>query len=31
MDLDPAAVAKFIAEEYAFWGPIAKDAGLAVQ
>ena len=31
MDLDPPAVAKFIAEEYAFWGPVAKEAGLTVQ
>jgi len=31
MDLDPAAVAKFIADEYAFWAPLAKEAGLAVQ
>jgi tripartite-type tricarboxylate transporter receptor subunit TctC len=30
-DLDPPAVAKFIAEEYAFWGPVAKEAGLTVQ
>ena len=25
------AVPKFIAEEYAFWAPLAKDAGLKVQ
>jgi tripartite-type tricarboxylate transporter receptor subunit TctC len=31
MDLDPAAVAKFIADEYAYWAPIAKEAGLTVQ
>ena len=31
MDLDPAAVAKFIADEYAFWAPLAKEAGLTVQ
>jgi tripartite-type tricarboxylate transporter receptor subunit TctC len=30
-DLDAAAVQKFIAEEYAFWAPLAKDAGLKVQ
>jgi tripartite-type tricarboxylate transporter receptor subunit TctC len=31
LDLDPAAVAKFVADEYAFWAPLAKEAGLAVQ
>jgi tripartite-type tricarboxylate transporter receptor subunit TctC len=31
LDLDPAAVAKFVADEYAFWAPIAKEAGLSVQ
>jgi tripartite-type tricarboxylate transporter receptor subunit TctC len=31
MDLDPAGVAKFVADEYAFWAPIAKEAGLRVQ
>ena len=31
MDLDPAAVAKFVADEYAFWAPLAKEVGLAVQ
>jgi tripartite-type tricarboxylate transporter receptor subunit TctC len=31
MDLDPAGVAKFIADEYAYWAPIAKEAGLSVQ
>jgi tripartite-type tricarboxylate transporter receptor subunit TctC len=31
MDLDPAAVTKFVAEEFAFWAPVAKEAGLAVQ
>ena len=31
MDLDAAAVAKFIADEYAFWAPLAKDRGLNVQ
>jgi len=30
-DLDAAAVPKFIAEEYAFWAPLAKDVGLKVQ
>jgi tripartite-type tricarboxylate transporter receptor subunit TctC len=30
-DLDPAAVQKFIADEYAFWAPLAKAAGLKVQ
>jgi tripartite-type tricarboxylate transporter receptor subunit TctC len=30
-DLDPAAVAKFVADEYAFWAPLAKEAGLTVQ
>ena len=31
MDADPGAVAKFVADEFAFWGPIAKNAGLRVQ
>ena len=31
MDLDPAGVTKFVAEEYAFWAPVAKEAGLTVQ
>lgn len=31
MDLDPPAVAKFIADEYAFWAPLAREAGLTVQ
>jgi tripartite-type tricarboxylate transporter receptor subunit TctC len=31
MDLDSAAVAKFVADEYAFWAPLAKDVGLKVQ
>jgi tripartite-type tricarboxylate transporter receptor subunit TctC len=31
MDLDASAVAKFVAEEYAFWAPLAKEAGLSVQ
>jgi tripartite-type tricarboxylate transporter receptor subunit TctC len=30
-DLDVAEVQKFIAEEYAFWAPLARDAGLKVQ
>jgi tripartite-type tricarboxylate transporter receptor subunit TctC len=30
-DLDAAAVAKFVAEEYAFWAPLAKESGLTVQ
>lgn len=30
-DLDAAAVPKFIADEYAFWAPLAKDVGLKVQ
>jgi tripartite-type tricarboxylate transporter receptor subunit TctC len=30
-DLDVAGVQKFIAEEYAFWAPLAKNAGLRVQ
>src|SRR5262245_21021267 len=30
-DLDLAGVQKFIAEEYAFWAPLARDAGLKVQ
>jgi len=31
VDLDPTAVAKFVADEYAYWAPIAKEAGLTVQ
>jgi tripartite-type tricarboxylate transporter receptor subunit TctC len=31
LDLDPAAVAKFVADEYAFWAPLAREVGLAVQ
>jgi tripartite-type tricarboxylate transporter receptor subunit TctC len=31
MDLDPAGVTKFVAEEFAFWAPLAKEAGLTVQ
>jgi tripartite-type tricarboxylate transporter receptor subunit TctC len=30
-DLDPPAVARFIADEYNFWAPLAKEAGLTVQ
>src|SRR5215471_15061410 len=30
-DLDVAGVQQFIAEEYAFWAPLAKNAGLKVQ
>jgi tripartite-type tricarboxylate transporter receptor subunit TctC len=30
-DLDAAGVAKFVADEYAFWAPLAKEVGLAVQ
>jgi tripartite-type tricarboxylate transporter receptor subunit TctC len=30
-DLDVAGVQKFIAEEYAFWAPLARSAGLKVQ
>jgi tripartite-type tricarboxylate transporter receptor subunit TctC len=30
-DLDVAAVQQFIAEEYAFWAPLARNAGLKVQ
>jgi tripartite-type tricarboxylate transporter receptor subunit TctC len=30
-DLNPADVQTFIAEEYAFWSPLAKAAGLKVQ
>jgi tripartite-type tricarboxylate transporter receptor subunit TctC len=31
MDLDPAGVTKFVADEIAFWAPVAKEAGLNVQ
>ena len=31
MDMDAAAVAKFVAEEYAFWAPLVRDIGLKVQ
>jgi tripartite-type tricarboxylate transporter receptor subunit TctC len=30
-DLDPPAVAKFVADEFAFWAPLAKEVGLTVQ
>jgi len=30
-DLDPAGVTKFVADEYAYWAPLAKDIGLRVQ
>jgi tripartite-type tricarboxylate transporter receptor subunit TctC len=30
-DLDPASVAKFVADEYAYWAPLAKETGLRVQ
>src|SRR5712671_4908986 len=30
MDLDAAGVAKFVADEYAFWAPLAKEVGLTV-
>jgi tripartite-type tricarboxylate transporter receptor subunit TctC len=30
-DLDVAGVQEFIAEEYAFWAPLARDVGLKVQ
>jgi tripartite-type tricarboxylate transporter receptor subunit TctC len=31
MDLEPAAVQKFVADEFAFWAPLAKEVGLTVQ
>ena len=31
LDLDPAGVTKFVADEIAFWAPVAKEAGLTVQ
>src|SRR5205823_15019258 len=31
MDLNPDEVARFVGEEYAFWAPLAKEVGLAVQ
>ncbi len=30
-DLDPAAVTKFVKDEYAYWAPLAKEIGLRVQ
>lgn len=30
-DLDSAAVTKFVADEYAYWAPLAKEIGLRVQ
>jgi tripartite-type tricarboxylate transporter receptor subunit TctC len=30
-DLDPAGVTKFVADEYAYWAPLAKKIGLRVQ
>ncbi len=30
-DLDPAGVTKFVADEYAYWAPLAKEIGLRVQ
>jgi tripartite-type tricarboxylate transporter receptor subunit TctC len=30
-DLDPAGVQKFVADEYAYWAPLAKEIGLRVQ
>jgi tripartite-type tricarboxylate transporter receptor subunit TctC len=30
-DLDPAGVSKFVADEYAYWAPLAKEIGLRVQ
>jgi tripartite-type tricarboxylate transporter receptor subunit TctC len=31
LDLDAPGVTKFVAEEIAFWGPLAKEVGLSVQ
>jgi tripartite-type tricarboxylate transporter receptor subunit TctC len=31
MDLDVAGVNKFLNEELAYWGPLAKQSGLRVQ
>ena len=31
MDLDAPAVARFVADEYAFWAPLAKEVNLRVQ
>ena len=30
-DLDQAAVTDFVREEFAYWGPLAKEVGLRVQ
>src|SRR5262245_6631176 len=30
-DLDPAGVTKFVADDYAYWAPLAKEIGLRVQ
>jgi hypothetical protein len=30
-DLDPAGVKKFVADEYDYWAPLAKEIGLRVQ
>ncbi len=30
-DLDPAGVTRFVADEYAYWAPLAKEIGLRVQ
>ena len=30
-DVDPAAVAAFVRDEFAYWAPLAKDVGLSVQ
>jgi tripartite-type tricarboxylate transporter receptor subunit TctC len=30
-DLDPAGVTQFVANEYAYWAPLAKEIGLRVQ
>jgi tripartite-type tricarboxylate transporter receptor subunit TctC len=30
-DLDSAGVTKFVADEYAYWAPLAKEIGLRVQ
>ncbi|MPZ41254.1 MAG: tripartite tricarboxylate transporter substrate binding protein [Rhizobiales bacterium] len=30
-DLDPAGVTKFVADEYGYWAPLAKEIGLSVQ
>jgi tripartite-type tricarboxylate transporter receptor subunit TctC len=30
-DLDVAGVQSFLREEYAFWAPLAREAGLKIQ